>query len=333
MEVARFINPALLWLLLVLLPMVGYYVYRTLQGGATIQISSVAGLGNPKRTFRYYLRHLPFVLRAAVVACVVVALARPQSVHYDAKSQTEGIDIVLALDVSGSMLARDFNPDRITVAKQVASKFITDRPNDRIGIVLFAAESYTQSPLTTDKRSLLGLLSKVDVEHSMLQGGTAIGLGLATSVNRLRESDAESKVVILLTDGDNNAGNISPDMAADIAKTMGVKVYTVGVGTNGVAQVPVVNEWGQRVVVPMNVKIDEELLRDMAIKTGGLYFRATDEQMLFDIYDKINRLEKTELEANDIVTYNELFPLWLAAALVLMVLEFIVKNLILRRIP
>ena len=232
----HFASPYCLWLLTLLVPLTVYYVWRTMQGGAAIRISTVDGLAGAPKTFRYWLRHLPFVLRAAALALAVVALARPQGVEQNARTNTEGIDIMLAIDVSGSMLARDFKPDRITAAKEVAGAFIADRYGDRIGLVAFAGEAFTQSPLTTDQSTLQTLLARI--RSGLIEDGTAIGNGLATAINRLRESDAKSKVVILLTDGVNNRGEISPVMAAEIAKAQGIRVYTIGVGTEGMAPYP-----------------------------------------------------------------------------------------------
>ena len=216
----EFANPHILWLLTVLVPMTAYYVWRTMQGGATIRISSVAGVRHAPRTVRYYLRHVPFVLRCAAIALMIVALARPQIIEHKSRTDAEGIDIMLAMDISGSMLARDFDPDRMVAAKEVAAAFINDRVGDRIGIAAFAGEAFTQSPLTTDKNSLITMLSRL--RSGVIEDGTAIGNGLATAVNRLRESDAKSKVIILLTDGVNNRGEIGPLMAADIAADMGI---------------------------------------------------------------------------------------------------------------
>ncbi len=235
----HFASPYYLWLLTALVPMAGYYVWRTLQGGAAIQISSVDGVVRAPKTIRYYLRHLPFVLRAAAFALLVVALARPQDVERLSHTNTEGIDIMLAIDVSGSMLARDFRPDRITAAKEVAGSFIADRYGDRIGLVAFAGEAFTQSPLTTDQGTLQTLLSRI--RSGLIEDGTAIGNGLATAINRLRESEAKSKVIILLTDGVNNRGEIAPLTAAEIAKAQGIRVYTIGVGTEGMAPYPAVD--------------------------------------------------------------------------------------------
>ena len=329
--ITRFANPDLLWLLLVLIPMVGYYVFRTLQGGAAIQISSVAGVDGAGKPLKYYARHLPFVLRCAAVALLIIALARPQSSEQGSRTSTEGIDIILAMDVSSSMLAQDFKPDRITVAREVASKFIVDRVNDRIGIVVFAGESFTQSPLTTDKRTLINLMSQI--RSGIIEDGTAIGNGLASSINRLKESDAKSKVVILLTDGVNNSGQITPLTAADIAASYGIKVYTIGVGTRGTALMPAYDRWGGRILAPVQVEIDEETLTEIAEKTGGEYFRATDNQTLQQVYDKINELEKTKIETDDFTKYNELYATYALTALMLLALAFLIGKLWLRRIP
>ena len=327
----HFASPYYLWLLTLLVPMIGYYVWRTLQGGASIQISSVAGVVRAPRTVRYYLRHLPFALRAAAFALLVVALARPQDVEQNVRTNTEGIDIMLAIDVSGSMLARDFKPDRITAAKEVAASFIADRPNDRIGLVVFAGESFTQSPLTTDKASLLNILGTV--RSGMIDDGTAIGNGLATAVNRLRESQAKSKVVILLTDGVNNSGQIAPLTAADIASTLGIRVYTIGVGSEGQAPYPALDMWGNLSFVPMKVEIDEKILSDIAEKTGGRYFRATDNEKLREIYKEINRLEKSRVEVESQTRYDERFAPFVLGALLLLAAGFAMRRLWFRQIP
>ena len=327
----HFASPYYLWLLTLLVPMIGYYVWRTLQGGASIQISSVAGVVRAPRTVRYYLRHLPFALRAAAFALLVVALARPQDVEQNVRTNTEGIDIMLAIDVSGSMLARDFKPDRITAAKEVAGSFIADRYGDRIGLVAFAGEAFTQSPLTTDQSTLQTLLARI--RSGLIEDGTAIGNGLATAINRLRESDAKSKVIILLTDGVNNRGEIAPLMAADIAADMGIKVYTIGVGTRGKAPYPVVDMFGNMSFQPMDVEIDEKTLEGIAERTGGRYFRATDNDKLQSIYDEINQLEKSKVEVTDYTVYHERFLALLLAALGVLLLEFVFSNLVLKRIP
>lgn len=327
----RFANPYLLWLLVLLAPMIAYYIYRTLQGGAAIRISTIEGVRRAPRTLRYWLRHAPFVLRCAAFVLLVVALARPQDVDEQRRSSAEGIDIMLAVDVSGSMLARDFKPDRITAAKEVAGRFIADRYGDRLGLVVFAGEAFTQSPLTTDQSTLQTMLSRI--RSGIIEDGTAIGNGLATVINRLRESDAKSKVIILLTDGVNNRGEIAPLMAADIAADMGIKVYTIGVGTRGKAPYPVVDMFGNMSFQPMDVEIDEKTLEGIAERTGGRYFRATDNDKLQSIYDEINQLEKSKVEVTDYTVYHERFLALLLAALGVLLLEFVFSNIILKRIP
>lgn len=327
----RFANPYLLWLLVLLAPMIAYYIYRTLQGGAAIRISTIEGVRRAPRTLRYWLRHAPFVLRCAAFVLLVVALARPQDVDEQRRSSAEGIDIMLAVDVSGSMLARDFKPDRITAAKEVAGRFIADRYGDRLGLVVFAGEAFTQSPLTTDQSTLQTMLSRI--RSGIIEDGTAIGNGLATAINRLRESDAKSKVIILLTDGVNNRGVIAPLMAADIAADMGIKVYTIGVGTRGKAPYPVVDMFGNMSFQPMDVEIDEKTLEGIAERTGGRYFRATDNDKLQSIYDEINQLEKSKVEVTDYTVYHERFLALLLAALGVLLLEFVFSNIILKRIP
>ena len=327
----HFASPYYLWLLTLLVPMIGYYVWRTLQGGASIQISSVAGVVRAPRTVRYYLRHLPFALRAAAFALLVVALARPQDVEQNVRTNTEGIDIMLAIDVSGSMLARDFKPDRITAAKEVAGSFIADRYGDRIGLVAFAGEAFTQSPLTTDQSTLQTLLARI--RSGLIEDGTAIGNGLATAINRLRESEAKSKVIILLTDGVNNRGEIAPLTAAEIAKAQGIRVYTIGVGTEGMAPYPAIDMFGNLTFVNQKVEIDEKVLKAISDMTGGKYFRATDKAKLKAIYDEINQLEKSKVEVTEHVSYHELYLAWVLAALGLLLAEFLLANLVLKRIP
>ena len=313
--------------------MVAWYVYRTLKGGAAVRISTVDTFDAlRRRTLRYWLRHMPFVLVCGAVALMIVALARPRTSESGSSSTTRGIDIVLALDISSSMLARDFNPDRIAVAKDVAANFINDRHGDRIGLVIFAAESFTQSPLTTDKATLLNLLAQV--RTGIVDDGTAIGNGLATSINRLRESEAVSKVIILLTDGVNNAGQIAPVTAAEIARSLGIKVYTVGVGTRGTAPYPAVDAWGNYAgLINIPVEIDEQILTDIASATGGQYFRATDRRSLQAIYDEINTMETSTIETNEFTRYNELYGMFVLWALALLLVEFLLRTLYLRQIP
>ena len=328
----HFASPHYLWLLTLLAPMIAYYVWRTMQGGAAIQISTVEGVARAPKSVRYYLRHLPFALRAAAFGLLVVALARPQQIEQNVRTSSEGIDIMLAIDVSASMLARDFRPDRITAAKEVAGSFISDRYGDRIGLVAFAAEAFTQSPLTTDQSTLQTLLAQIR-SGLIDDSGTAIGNGLATAINRLRESDAKSKVVILLTDGVNNRGEITPITAAEIAKAQNIRVYTIGVGTEGMAPYPAVDMFGNITFVKQKVEIDEKTLTAMAEMTGGRYFRATDNAKLKAIYDEINQLEKSKVEVTEHLSYHEQFLAWVLAALGLLLAEFLLANLVLKRIP
>ena len=328
----EFANPKILWLLAVVPLYVAYYVWRSMQGGASIVISSTDSLRTAPRTIRYYLRHLPIALRAAALALIVVASARPQTIEHEEKTTTEGVDIVLAIDISGSMLARDFRPDRLTAAKEVAAQFVANRQGDRIGLVVFAGEAFTQTPLTTDQSTLQTLLGRL--RSGVVEDGTAIGNGLATAVNRLRESDSKSKVIILLTDGVNNSGHIAPKTVAEIAKEQNIKVYTIGIGRNGTAPYPVFDERGREVyTVDMKVEIDEKILEAIAEQTGGEYFRATNKSALEEIYKKIDSMEKSKVEKFDITHVHEEYLLYVLVALALLVAEFVVKYIILKRIP
>ena len=303
--------PKLLWLLIVPLLLVAHYLYLELtERKPHLRVSVLYPWTRTGFSFFHILRHVPFVLRIAALCLIVIAVARPRSSSQMESIDTEGIDIVLAMDVSTSMLARDFKPDRINAAKDIAIEFIAQRPSDRMGIVVFAGESYTQSPLTTDRVTLINLLK--EIECGIIEDGTAIGNGLATAINRLRESDAKSKVIILLTDGVNNSGEIAPLMAADIAADMGIKVYTIGVGTRGKAPYPAVDMFGNMTFQMADVEIDEETLEAIASRTGGKYFRATDKAKLKAIYDEINQLEKSKVEVTNLTIYHEqMLPLLL----------------------
>ncbi len=327
----QFESPYYLWLLVLLVPIIGYYIWRTLWGGASIQFSSTDALRRAPRTLRYYLRHVPFALRTTAFALLIVAFARPQDVERLSHSNTEGIDIMLSIDVSGSMLARDFKPDRITAAKEVAGSFIADRYGDRLGLVVFAGEAFTQSPLTTDQGTLQTLVSRI--RSGLIEDGTAIGNGLATAINRLRESDAKSKVIILLTDGVNNRGSITPMTAAEIAQAQNIRVYTIGVGSEGMAPYPAIDMYGEMTFIQQKVEIDEKTLQAIAEMTGGRYFRATDKEKLQAIYDEINQMEKSKVEVTERYLYHELFAGWLLAALALLIIEFLLSSLLLKRIP
>ncbi len=326
----EFYSPYWLFALIILVPMIALYIYQMLKGSSTIAISTLQWLKGAPRTWRYYMRHLPFVLRCVAVVCIIIALARPRTVEHHSSTTTEGIDIVLALDISGSMLARDFKPDRLEAAKKMAGEFISDRQGDRIGLVVFAGESFTQSPLTTDYSTLQTLLARL--KSGIIEDGTAIGNGLATAINRLRESDAKSKVIILLTDGVNNRGQIAPLTAAAIAKEQGIRVYTIGVGTIGEAPYPAIDPFGRMTFVNQKVEIDEKTLRQMASQTDGQYFRATDNEALRSIYEKINQLEKSRVEITDYTTYTEEFMPWVIYAVVLLLVELLLRQLLFKRV-
>ena len=326
----NFEYPSLLWLLLVPLLLVALYVYRELAGRRPhLRVSTAAPWLQGGRSPLGVIRHLPMVLRTAALCLIIVALARPRSSTEVEKRDTEGIDIVLAMDVSTSMLARDFNPDRLSAAKDIAIEFIAQRPTDRMGIVVFAGESYTQCPLTTDRATLINLMKEVQTD--LIEDGTAIGNGLATAVARMMDSDAPSRVVILLTDGVNNSGEVAPQTAAEIAKTYGIRVYTIGVGANGMAPYPVMTPWGVE-MQQVQVEIDEDLLKGIADATGGRYFRATDNTKLAEIYSEINKMEKARTTVDSFPVYKELFGRFGVAALICLLLELLV-GLLLRRMP
>lgn len=325
----QFQNPDILYLLVVIPLIIAYYIFVS-RRRAAMRVSTLGGERMP-RTLRYWLRDLPMVLRLSALAVLIVALARPVEAHSSSESSTEGIDIVLAMDISGSMLARDFEPDRITASKHLASEFAAERIGDRISVVAFAGEAFTQCPLTSDKASVGTMLSRL--RSGVVDDGTAIGNGLATAINRLRESGAKSKVVVLLTDGVNNRGQISPIMAAEIARDMGIKVYTIGVGTKGQAPMPAVDMFGNQTYVMADVEIDEELLRKIANTTGGEYFRAVDNEALKQIYSQIDEMEKSEVQITHYTSYEELYLGWLLLGLLLLVAEFIVERIVLNRIP
>lgn len=326
----QFQHPWLFLLLLVIPLYLAWYIWRRKTSHPTMQVSTLQPLEGTKPTLRVWLRHLPLALRLAAVALAIVVLARPLSTSSYSDSNTEGIDIVISLDISGSMEALDFRPNRLEAAKNVAVKFISGRQNDNIGLVIFAGESFTQCPLTTDHSVLINLFQ--DVRTQMLDGGTAIGMGLATAVSRIKESKAKSKVIILLTDGVNNSGAISPEKAAELAHTFGIRVYTIGVGTIGTAPFPVQTPFGVK-TQEVEVKIDEPLLRNIAESTGGKYFRATDNKSLEAIYAEIDQLEKTIMEVRHYTQHtDEYFP-FAVAILLLLLLEVVLRNTLLRTIP
>lgn len=322
--------PALLWLLVIPALMLVHYVYIELSGRRPhLRVPDVKFWKAGGRSVLGVIRHLPFLLRTIALVMIIIAIARPRSSTKMDKIDTEGIDIVLAMDVSTSMLARDFTPDRISAAKDIAIEFISQRPSDRMGIVVFAGESYTQCPLTTDRATLINLMK--EIETGLIEDGTAIGNGLATAVARMQNSDAKSRVVILLTDGVNNSGEITPQTAADIAKTYGIRVYTIGVGANGIAPYPVMTPWGVQ-MQNVEVEIDENLLKNIAETTGGRYFRATDNTKLSEIYSEINKMEKARTTIDSFPIYKELFTGFALIALACLLLEVLI-SFILRRLP
>ena len=326
-----FDNPKLLWLLVIPALLVILYIYREIVGRRPhLRVSGIGPwlAGGP--SVLGMLRHIPMILRTVALSMIIVAIARPRSSTQMDKIDTEGIDIVLAMDVSTSMLARDFTPDRISAAKDIAIEFISQRPSDRMGIVVFAGESYTQCPLTTDRATLINLMK--EIETGVIDAGTAIGNGLAVAVARMQGSDAKSRVVILLTDGVNNCGEITPQNAADIAKTYGVRVYTIGVGANGTAPYPVITPWGVE-MQNVEVEIDEDLLRNIAETTGGRYFRATDNTKLSEIYSEINKMEKARTTIDSFPVYKELYGRFGLIALICLLLEAVLSLTLFRKLP
>lgn len=326
----EYANPKYLYLLLLLIPLIGWYIFKLRKMQATLKLSSGYAFEKAPSTLRVYMRHFPFLLRVIAIALVIIVLARPQSVNSSDISKSEGIDIIMALDISGTMMANDFSPTRLEAAKKVASEFINDRQSDRIGLVIFAGESFTQCPLTTDHRVLLNLLS--EVKFGMIEDGTAIGLGLANSVNRLKDSQSKSRVVILLTDGSNNAGQIAPLTAAELAASYGIRVYTIGIGSRGTSVARVMTPYGMQ---SMNVSgdFDERTLTEIASKTGGSYFRATDNTSLSGIYDEIDQMEKSHISVNTVTKRKELYLPFAIMALVLIGGELILRRTWLRNIP
>jgi Ca-activated chloride channel family protein len=324
-----FKNPEFFWLLLIL-PILAYWYWRTESKQGGVRVSTLRGFAAARPTLRQRLRHTPFILRLLALACIITALARPQSSAREQNIETEGIDIAIAMDISGSMLAEDFKPNRIEAAKKLALEFIDARPNDRIGLVIFSGESFTQCPLTTDHATLKSLFSAV--RSGMILDGTAIGLGLSSAVNRLKDSKSKSKVVILLTDGVNNAGSIAPLTAAEIARTFGIRVYTIGVGTYGSAPYPVQTSFGIQ-YQNLEVQIDEDVMKQISQMTNGKYFRATGNAQLQQVYSEIDKLEKTKIFVTEFQRFREEFFPFALAATILLFLEFALRWTAFRSIP
>lgn len=331
MSTITFANPTYFWALLLLLPILAWYIWKHKRQYAHITVASNRPYGRFLKS-NNYVQHLLFVLLLAAYSFLVVAMARPQATLSWEKSKTEGIDIVIAFDISYSMMARDFQPNRLEAAKDVAMEFISNRKNDRIGLVVFSGESFTQCPLTTDHAVLLNLFQKLE-NNEAIEGGTAIGNGLATSINRLRTSTAKSKVVILLTDGENNRGSIAPETAAELASKFGIKVYTIGIGSNGMASMPMMDMKGRIVYQNTEVRIDEELLKQIASSTGGNYYRAVSKTKLKAIYEQIDQLEKTEIQTDKHSKKSELFFYFALAGGILLMLYLLGKLWFFRTTP
>ncbi|HDR89754.1 MAG TPA: VWA domain-containing protein [Bacteroidetes bacterium] len=325
-----FAQPGWLWLLWLLLPMILWYVWKKRKSHASLLVTATSPFREKKPSWRVWGRHILFVFRMLSVALLTVVLARPQSTDRWEDVSTEGIDIVMALDVSSSMLARDFSPDRLEAAKEVGVEFVSGRPYDRIGLVIFSGESFTQCPLTTDHATVINLLNAA--RSGVLEDGTAIGMGLATAINRLKDSEARSKVIILLTDGVNNVGEIDPLTAAEIASTFGIRVYTIGVGSRGTAPYPVQTPGGM-IFRNMEVEIDEEVLQEIASMTEGAFYRATDKEKLRDIYREIDQLEKSKISVTEYRRRQEEYMGFAAAAVLLVMLELLLGLTVFKNFP
>jgi len=324
-----FAHSSYLWLLLILIPITVWYIFKNSKSQVNLRYSSVKVFEKNGKPLRYYLRHLLFIIRLIIISLLIIILARPQTEKAEEKT-TEGIDIVIALDISGSMLAQDFKPNRLEASKNIAIEFINKQEYDRIGLVVFAGEAFTQCPVTIDHKVLINMFA--GVKQDLIEDGTAIGHGLATAVNALKESKAKSKIVILLTDGENNAGNIDPMTAADLAAKFNIKVYTIGVGKNGYADMPIQTIFGMQ-TQKVEVKIDEETLKLISEKTGGKYFRATDNEKLKKIYDEIEKLEKDKIKEKTAKRMQEEYMKFLIPALMLLVFEILLRYTVLRTLP
>jgi len=324
-----FSDPGFLYFLLIVPAIIAFYVLKQHKASASLRMPGLKPLEKSGTTIRNYLQHFLFAIRMTAVLLLIIVLARPQFTDKFQDVSTEGIDIILTLDISGSMLARDFKPDRLEASKDVAAEFISGRPYDRIGLVVFSGESFTQCPLTTDHAVLINLLR--EIQSGMIEDGTAIGMGLANAVNRIKDSDAKSKVIILLTDGINNRGEIAPATAAGIAKTFGVRVYTIGVGTQGTAPYPVQTPFGTQ-YQNMPVEIDEAILKDIAQTTGGRYFRATDNDKLVQVYGEIDKLEKSKIDVKQFTRKDEKYLIPAIIAFCLLAIEILVRYTVLKKL-
>jgi Ca-activated chloride channel family protein len=326
----RFEDPWFFWFLLIIPVLVFWYIWKFKNRLPDHVLSSTLPLQGLKKSWKARFRHVLFGVRMLAMLLIIIALARPQKSFDSRKVTTEGIDIVVALDISSSMLAMDFKPNRLEASKKISQEFIQGRPNDRIGLVVFAAESFTQCPITTDHKVLVNLID--DIEQGIIEDGTAIGLGLSTAIDRLKDSDGKSRVIILLTDGENNSGFIYPKTAVEIAQTFGVRIYTIGVGTIGTAPMPVQTPFGMQ-VRNQEVRIDEDLLKEIAGLTGGSYFRATSNSKLKEIYEEINKMEKNKIEVEAYQRFSDKFYVFALIAAALLFLEVLLRNTLLKSFP
>lgn len=326
----QFAHPSYLWLFLIFMPLIAWHVYKWKNAHPSLAISTLSPFASIGRSWKEYVRHLLFALRLAAIGCLIIILARPQTRDSWNTTSTEGTDIMLALDISSSMLAMDFTPNRLEAAKTVASEFVSGRESDNIGIVVFAGESLTGIPMTVDRSMLINYINSINMD--MLPDGTAIGDGIATSLNRLKEGKAKSRSIILITDGSNNTGVVAPLTAAEVAKELGARIYTIGIGTNGVANCPVMTQYGQQ-IQQIPVVIDEATLSNIAETTGGKYFRATNEQVLRDVFSEIDSLEKTRMDVRHFSHAEDNYMLFAWILFGLVALELVLRYTVCRSIP
>ena len=330
--IEAFANPQYLWLFLLYLPLIAWYLYSYKKEEASVLVSATSPFAMMGTSWKVVVKLFCFILKLAAIGCAIIILCRPQTHDRWSTSETEGTDIVVALDVSTSMLAQDFKPNRFEASKKVASQFMAGRETDNIGFVIFAGESFSQVPMTTDKASLVNAVENTKI--GLLEDGTAIGDGIATSINRIKDGKAKSKSIILLTDGSNNTGVVAPQTAAEIAQKYGIKIYTIGVGTNGSALCPVaINQYGKYEYQPVPVVIDEATLKTIAAATGGKYFRATNNSVLKEVFDEIDQLEKTRMDVQNFSHTEDNYLPWAFALLALVMIEILLRYTILRHIP
>lgn len=326
-------HPGYLWLFLLFIPLIAWYVWSQRKANPSMRMSSISALKGLSTSWKVYVKHLSFVLKLAALSCLIIILCRPQTYDKWSMSDTEGTDIVMAIDISASMLSRDLQPDRLEAAKKVASDFVAKRESDNIGLVIFAGEGFTLLPMTTHQATLLNTIHEISI--NMLDAdGTAIGDGIATAINRIKDGKAKSKSIILLTDGTNNSGVVAPLTAAEIAQKEGIRIYTIGLGTRGTAETPYAQGFGGELLYkPMPVTIDEESLKKVAQMTGGKYFRATDNDVLTSIFNEIDKLEKTKIDVKNFTNTQDNYMPWAWALLVLVLLNLTISYTVLRRIP